>query len=295
MNRFFGIFSFLFKSIIVLAAILSVVYFIALKLYFTNEMMSDAFKTFTNNVFERDSRAANINLTPILSLNAKKLEISEKGSSNFIAQAGVKSLDASLKIHQLLFKKLWFSSIDIRGFNLKVGYRGITRFEYGKSLERINGYVRKFIDADLLDILAIDDINISGGDITLTTRNRTVVLKNFSLEGSNFDAQKPFKSSVFFYAESKNIKSYVNVTADLLYNRREQIIYISNLKCDGISVPGEGRIFIREDAPIEGEFDIAGNKAQIRRMLITSMGERAFTEFGALLDELTGFRIFYSK
>jgi hypothetical protein len=295
MNRFFGAFSFLFKSIIVLAAILSTAYFIALKLFFTNEMMAETLKTFTNNVFERDSQAANINLAPILNLNIKKLEISEKGASNFIAQAEAKSLDASLKIHQLLFKKLWFGAIDIRGFNLKASYKGITRFEYGKSLERINGYVRKFIDADLLDILLIDDINISGGDITLTTKNRTVTLKNFSLEGSNFDGQKPFKSSVFFYAESKNIKSYVNITADLLYNRREQIIYISNLKCDGISVPGEGRIFIREDSPLECEFDIAQSRAQIRRLLITSMGERAFTEFGAFLDELTGFRVFYSQ
>ena len=295
MNRFFGICSFFFKTIIVLAAILSVAYFIAVKLYFTQEMMAETLKNFTNNVFERDSRVANINLSPMLSLNVRKLEISEKGASSFIAQAGVKSLDTSLKIHKLLFKKLWIDSLEIRGFDLKVSYGGIRRFEYGKSLEKMNAYVRRFVDEDLLDILAIDDINISGGDITLTAKSRTVLVKNFSLEGSDFDAQKPFKSSVFFYAEIKNVKSYVNVTADLLYSKREQIIYVSNLKCDGISVPGEGRIFIRQDAPLEGEFDIAASKAQIRRTLMTSMGEKAFTEFGAFLDELDGFRIFYSQ
>ncbi|MDR1952802.1 MAG: hypothetical protein LBQ37_04765 [Elusimicrobiota bacterium] len=299
MRREKGVFSFLFLSVVAFAAVLSISYFVAFKLYFTQTRVIKAAHSFIYSVINQESRIYHASFSPMGNFQIKKLEILRSGDySNLPARATISTLDTKIKLYKLPLGKISMKDFNINGFDFYFTYGEIKKFNFVKMINNANSYISRSFQGDSFsDIVKIENIRIDNGVVSLFNDKRTMIFRRILLESSVFDSDTFFDGRLFFYLESRSAAGYINISMDFRFDKNENVIYISKVKIDGIDMPGEGKIFLKNSGGFNAQFFVDESREITRQTLINIIGnEISYNEFSAFLDDIKeDFQITYLK
>jgi hypothetical protein len=288
-----GTFSCLFWTVLISVILLSIAYFVAFKLYFTQDRLSSQINNFVYSTFHRNSQIDHASFSPIGKFEFRNLQISKRGASAFRPQGSINALQANVKMYRLPLGQVWIDDFYIDAFNLTLTYDGLKKFNYLGLLEDIN----KFITSKpFLKTLIVDKINISAGEIFLISGKRTFIFRNVLLESDKLDADNFLNANLSFDAGTKNINQTTHFSATLRFDKSSNIIYVSDIRCNTIALPMEGKIFLKDNDILSAQFSVSTLQRNIRRVLVDIIGQDLYKEFDSLIDDMKGeLKVVYLK
>jgi AsmA protein len=175
----------------------------------------------TKFISEKIGREFNINgdielsLFPHLSLSCKQADLANANNFKFEKFAKIESIEASLAILPLIYKKIVINELNINGLQLFLEKNKLNKVNYDFNIKKTT----KTADKNPIDI-SIQNINI----------NDTKITWNNKIQNTNY-----IFSKLNFYADELNYTDFLKlnkVSLNFIYNNQEHKINIPYLNLD---------------------------------------------------------------
>jgi len=230
-----------FKMLMIFLICLCAVYFAVFTLFITQDNLISQMQTIIKTVFQRESDAISMSLSPMGNFKAKGISVSSRGGFKSGSLGGINSISAKLEILHIFTRKLVISDLYIEGFDISFGRKSFRQFR----LSRIEAYMRQFANANKIGQLMsngieIKGITISGGNADFKIKAGDIKFKNISLRSRGYNSSNLIDGDISCDIEGLSFKTHLS--ADFIYNKRERILYFKALRAANMSLSGEAKI-----------------------------------------------------
>jgi uncharacterized protein involved in outer membrane biogenesis len=216
-------------------------------------------------VFQRESDAINMSLSPMGKFNAKGVRLSSRGGFKNGTFGSINSIGARLEILSIFTRKLVLKDLYIDGFDISFGRKSFGQIR----LSRIESYMRQFTNANRIGQLLsngveIKSITINGGNASLNIKSENIRFKNISLRSRGYNATNLIDGDISFDIEGISHKTHI--TADFVYNKRERALYIKGLRAGNMSLRGDIRAKFQTNG-ISADYDMTITKEDYQKLI----------------------------
>ncbi|MDR0822648.1 MAG: hypothetical protein LBN20_02555 [Endomicrobium sp.] len=245
-----------FKSFIIFLICLAVIYAAVFTVFITQDNLIGQMQSVIKTVFQRDSDAMSMSLSPLGNFSAKGVTVSSRGGFKNGTLGTINSISAKLEILNIFTRKLVLKDLYIDGFDISFGRKSFRQFR----LSRFESYMRQFTNSNKIGQLLnngveIKGITISGGNSNLKINDGNIKFRNITIRSRGYNATNLIDGDIALDIEGLAYKTHL--TTDFIYNKREKTLYIKGLRASNMTIRGDIKIkFLNNGASADYDMTI---------------------------------------
>ncbi|MDR1695170.1 MAG: hypothetical protein LBR69_00845 [Endomicrobium sp.] len=243
-------------------------YWISFHAYFNGGKLSKGTKRITRMLFQRDSDAALVSLSPLGMFSMRNYSVAERGGFKHGTLVSINSVTAKLSIIKILRRDFYIENINAKGINVNLDFGKKNKAGYVDLFANLQYlFVNKSLKYGMVRKLEVNSVSVDESSINLKFDSAEINFKDITLKSGGFSNEDNFKGNVSFsyeiMSDGENIFSG-NGSLSFEYDNAVKTVYIKDFLSPDISLSADGEVKFSQDGSLKLSYVAKINKRKLR-------------------------------